>query len=459
MKRWRKFERQGLSAYDVATKASEPWPDSRTMLCYIYGRRHRTAFVALAKALIKRGIVIDYTYRGQKEMAGETGRADAEARGELMFKDRTIEIPTDIWEKITDKYPDLWWGDCYDDERIYPKENPKFKGEWPPTKPIPYKKLIKGLKAKGWTAIREGKGSHDIWAAPNGIHISIPRRKGNEPIGQPFLREIAQAEAGVIHERSRGRRRNPKPPGIGARVAYKTAGLADTALGAYEEVTSAIGETAHEALRDVQADTGVKPKKKKPNPDKKLRKAKSRASAERQRHTEALHNFSREPGWLYHSTLEFRLPDIRKGGLDPDAEAGMSPPEFGYEEHSRGGLFLSDAAGVEYWLNMIYGGAWVWAEKGVKVGKPMLLRVPERKCPIDKPGTQDAKTYLGRNTTSYRCVTSIPPSEIEIYDTATKQWLPLLAANPRRRPKRAPRKKPTAKKVSGVRSLVARALR
>ena len=72
------------------------------------------------------------------------------------------------------------------------------------------------------------------------------------------------AEAGVIHERSRGRRRNPKPPGIGARVAYKTAGLADTALGAYEDVTSAIGATAHEALRDVQADTGVKPKKKNP---------------------------------------------------------------------------------------------------------------------------------------------------------------------------------------------------
>jgi hypothetical protein len=161
------------------------------------------------------------------------------------------------------------------------------------------------------------------------------------------------------------------------------------------------------------------------------RKARKKGSAAfdieaRERHWGALGSAPSGRGWLYHATLGFRVPEIRERGLDPEEGSGMADPESGYAEHSRGGLFLSDAAGVGYWLSMIYGGAWVWAEKGVKVGRPELLRVRARECPVDEHGSKDASVYLGRKTKSYRCVTAIPPEEIEIYDTAAMEWRPLV---------------------------------
>lgn len=149
------------------------------------------------------------------------------------------------------------------------------------------------------------------------------------------------------------------------------------------------------------------------------------------RHEQALLDFAAQRGWLYHVTLAFRLPGIKKKGLDPHAAEGMAA-DSDYGPHSKGALFLSDAAGVKYWLAMAYGGAWVWAERGQKVGKKVLLRVPKRKCPVDKPGTADARGWIGKRSkaTAYKCPGAIPASEIQMWDTKARQWKPLVKGNP-----------------------------
>ena len=150
-----------------------------------------------------------------------------------------------------------------------------------------------------------------------------------------------------------------------------------------------------------------------------------------ERHEQALLSFAPGRGWLYHVTLAFRLPGIKKKGLDPQAAEGMAA-DSDYGPHSKGALFLSDAAGVKYWLAMAYGGAWVWAKRGQKVGKKVLLRVPKRKCPVDKPGTTDSRRWIGRGSkaTAYKCPKAIPPSEIQMWDTKAREWKPLVKSNP-----------------------------
>lgn len=71
-------------------------------------------------------------------------------------------------------------------------------------RPVPYGKLIKQMKKRGWVYVRRGRGSHDIWRfEPTGIQIVLPERRKKEPVGQPFLRQIRQAESGELQSRAR----------------------------------------------------------------------------------------------------------------------------------------------------------------------------------------------------------------------------------------------------------------
>lgn len=145
---------------------------------------------------------------------------------------------------------------------------------------------------------------------------------------------------------------------------------------------------------------------------------------QREAYERGLGGFKRQPNYLYHVTLEWRMPKIAEHGLDPTAESGMTA-DTGYEEHAKGHLFLSDAAGVEYWLAMAYAGAGLWAQRGQRMGRKVLLRVPKRKCTKDEHGTRDATNWLGKRSTAYRCTFHVPPGKIQIWDPADKAWRPL----------------------------------
>lgn len=71
---------------------------------------------------------------------------------------------------------------------------------------VAYSKLVKGMRDRGWKALRKS-GSHEVWVyPPTGIQTVLPRKRRSELVGNPFLRQIKQAEAG--EQQSRGRR-NP----------------------------------------------------------------------------------------------------------------------------------------------------------------------------------------------------------------------------------------------------------
>lgn len=123
-----------------------------------------------------------------------------------------------------------------------------------------------------------------------------------------------------------------------------------------------------------------------------------------------------KPGFLYHLTTSPAYFGIRDHGLQAGRFPGIGTEiDTGYEEHSRGGIFLTDAAGIEYWL----------ANMQAKSGEKVLLRTRAPKCDVDEHGTRDAREYLRKKTTSYRCTSSIAPEDLEVWDVASKTWLPV----------------------------------
>ena len=69
---------------------------------------------------------------------------------------------------------------------------------------VVYAKLVKGMRKRGWQWLRK-TGSHEVWLYPTtGIQTVLPRKKRTDLVGEPFLRQIKQAEAG--EQQSRGRR-------------------------------------------------------------------------------------------------------------------------------------------------------------------------------------------------------------------------------------------------------------
>lgn len=78
---------------------------------------------------------------------------------------------------------------------------------------VQYNKLVKGMKARGWSKIRARGTTHEVWEfQPTGIRIVLPRKKKTQLVGQPFLRQIRQAEEGWLQSRGRqpAARRNPQ---------------------------------------------------------------------------------------------------------------------------------------------------------------------------------------------------------------------------------------------------------
>lgn len=56
------------------------------------------------------------------------------------------------------------------------------------------------------------------------------------------------------------------------------------------------------------------------------------------------------PKYLYHATFIHAIPAIQSGGLRP---SGGSNYGGGYDAHSKGRIFLSDAGGISYWMNKL----------------------------------------------------------------------------------------------------------
>ncbi|MCF4006138.1 type II toxin-antitoxin system HicA family toxin [Corynebacterium uropygiale] len=44
-------------------------------------------------------------------------------------------------------------------------------------KPQKYKTVVKFLRSMGWTLQRQGKGSHEVWAGPDGGRLVIPHHR------------------------------------------------------------------------------------------------------------------------------------------------------------------------------------------------------------------------------------------------------------------------------------------
>lgn len=126
-----KWERKGLSRGDAIQKAVAKWPTSRHMTCIVYSREHRKMYTELAKALIKRGIAIDYEYTSKEETRSY---GSDEARFTITIKDSTTGIPRDLESQVYDKYN--VYPDCYDDEfRGKYETNPRQSNAAPTTDP------------------------------------------------------------------------------------------------------------------------------------------------------------------------------------------------------------------------------------------------------------------------------------------------------------------------------------
>lgn len=96
---------------------------------------------------------------------------------------------------------------------------------------------------------------------------------------------------------------------------------------------------------------------------------------------------------LYHVTYANRLESIGAEGLDPDAQGaiGQGP---GYDKHSTGRVFLTDADGVFFWAQKAFDWAQHNSDDPVSEGLvPVVLRVEVEKnlLSIDELGAKDSR--------------------------------------------------------------------
>lgn len=99
-------------------------------------------------------------------------------------------------------------------------------------------------------------------------------------------------------------------------------------------------------------------------------------------------------GYLYHVTFAGRLGGIAEDGLLPAGGGGFAGIGNHSEEHKRRGVFLTELAGVLFWL----GRAQLWGEHSsdrvLDDGYvPVCLRMPRPAAPLeaDEVGTSDAR--------------------------------------------------------------------
>ncbi len=224
MRRLRKFQRQGLNHHDAGAKAYEPWPNSRTMVCYIENREGRSAFVESARYLIKLGLAIDYEYQSKAEMRGyrDDPSEHVSARGSVEIKDRTTKLPNEALRAIEQKHG-LNFLDCYDDEFIWPRENPgrplvveAIRSKHGPS----YKLRISGhagrIEVSGETGTFFLGLGEVTWSAVMDNTQSRIHRAGGGALPPGAMRKVQDAVYAKLQTletnpgRKRGARRNPK---------------------------------------------------------------------------------------------------------------------------------------------------------------------------------------------------------------------------------------------------------
>jgi len=125
------------------------------------------------------------------------------------------------------------------------------------------------------------------------------------------------------------------------------------------------------------------------------------------------------PKFLYHVTYLANLDKIATSGLLPNANNGIGGPAL--KSYKAGKVFLTDAGGVDFWLNraemFAYNDSDNIAEDGLV---PVVLRVVEPKyLTKDEEGTNDS------GHEAYYC--SRVNSEIEVW--TGNQWQSIYSAN------------------------------
>ena len=121
------------------------------------------------------------------------------------------------------------------------------------------------------------------------------------------------------------------------------------------------------------------------------------------------------PGYLYHLTTSPAYLKIRTQGLKSGLAGGIAVEGSGYEEHSRDGVFMTDAAGIKHWAR----------QQLAKYGERVLLRTKIEGCPIDEPGTREARMGSDKKTTAYKCKKPVPAERLEVFDVKAKAWRPV----------------------------------
>jgi predicted RNA binding protein YcfA (HicA-like mRNA interferase family) len=58
-----------------------------------------------------------------------------------------------------------------------------------------YPELVRRLREAGCTLLRQGKGSHEIWQAPSGQRIAVPRDTVNRHTANAALKQAGLPKA------------------------------------------------------------------------------------------------------------------------------------------------------------------------------------------------------------------------------------------------------------------------
>lgn len=134
-KMWDEGRKKGLSDYDISTAITKRWPDTREVVFLIDNRDQRKVFTRFAQYMIREGLAINYRYTSKRELKdyttypGET----VTARGTIEVIDRETPLPLDKLREIED---DVVVGvEVYDDDYIWPEENPRRGGVMPSDPP------------------------------------------------------------------------------------------------------------------------------------------------------------------------------------------------------------------------------------------------------------------------------------------------------------------------------------
>ena len=140
--------------------------------------------------------------------------------------------------------------------------------------------------------------------------------------------------------------------------------------------------------------------------------------------------------YLYHCTYSGRLPGIVRHGLCPGQRGSIG--NTAYDQHRKGGIFLTTGDGVIFWFGKLEEWANHYSDSPLEDGlTPFVLRVdiddlqqraqgekPRKKiidmCKVDELGTRDASGL------SLKCKAKIPARMLEVWTGS--EWEPVSIA-------------------------------